>query len=91
MLHLRITVINVIIYLTFSLLRTLNFITQKICAFSVTFISASAFCGSSMFVCSFELFHVLSRSLNRDKENITLENNVLENFAENSLNNMNCF
>ena len=44
------------------------------------------------FVCSFELFGVLSRSLNRDKENITLENNnVLENFADNSLNNMNCF
>ena len=44
------------------------------------------------FVCSFELFGVLSRSLNHDKENITLENNnVLENFADNSLNNMNCF
>ena len=44
------------------------------------------------FVCSLALFHVLSRSLNRDKEKITLENNnVLENFAENSLNNMNCF
>ena len=44
------------------------------------------------FVCSFELFRVLSRSLNRDKGNITLENNnVLENFADNSLNNMNCF
>ena len=40
------------------------------------------------FVCLFiELFRVLSRSLNRDKENITLENNnVLENFADNSLN-----
>ena len=57
-----------------------------------TFISATGFCGSSLFVYSFELFHVLSWSLNRDKENITLENNnVLENFAENSLNNMNCF
>ena len=44
-----------------------------------------------LFVRSFELFRVLSRLLNRDKENITLENNVLENFAENSLNNMNCF
>ena len=56
----------------------------------MTFLSASAFCGSSLFVCSLELFYVLSRSLNRDKENITLENNnVLENFAENSLNNMN--
>ena len=62
------------------------------CAFSVTFLSATAFCGSSLFVCSFELFRVLSRLLDRDKENITLENNnVLENFAENSLNNMNCF
>ena len=61
------------------------------CAFSVTFLSATAFCGSSLFVCSFELFRVLSRLLNRDKENSTLENNVLENFAENSLNNMNCF
>ena len=58
----------------------------------MTFISATAFCGSSLFVCSCELFRVLSRSLNRDKENITLENNnVLKNFAENSLNNMNCF
>ena len=66
----------------------LNFITQKICAFSVTFVSASAFCESSMFVCSFELFRVLSRSLNRDKENITLENNMLENFAENSVKNI---
>ena len=37
-------------------------------------------------------FVFLSRLLNRDKENSTLENNnVLENFAENSLNNMNCF
>ena len=45
-----------------------------------------------LFVCSFKLFRVLSRSLKFDKENITLENNnVLENFAENSLNNMNCF
>ena len=43
-----------------------------------------------LLICSLELFYVLSRSLNRDKENITLENNnVLENFAENSLNNMN--
>ena len=58
----------------------------------MTFISAGAFCGSSLFVCSFELLRVLSWSLNRDKEKITLEkNNVLENFAENSLNNMNCF
>ena len=57
----------------------------------MTFISAIAFCGSSLFACSFEQFRVLSRSLNHDKENITLENNVLENFAENSLNNMNCF
>ena len=41
---------------------------------------------------SFELvFGVLFRSLNRDKENITFENNVLKNFAENSLNSMNCF
>ena len=45
-----------------------------------------------LFVHSFELYRVLSRSLNRDKENITLEkNNVLENYAENSLNNMNYF
>ena len=44
------------------------------------------------FVCSFELLRVLSGSLNCDKENITLENNnVLETFADNSLNNMNCF
>ena len=58
----------------------------------MTFILAIAFCGSSLFACSFELFRVLPRSLNCDKENITLENNnVLENFAENSLNNMNCF
>ena len=57
----------------------------------MTFISATAFCGSSLFVCSFELFRVLSWSLNHEKENITLENNnVLENFAENSLNSMNC-
>ena len=58
----------------------------------MTFLSAIAFCGSSLFVCLLELFRVLSRSLNRDKENITLENNnVLENFAENSLNNINFF
>ena len=70
----------------------LNFITTENMCLLCKFLSATAFCGSSLFVCSFELFRVLSRSLNRDKENITLENNnVLENFADNSLNNMNCF
>ena len=70
----------------------LNFITtENMCLFCDILISYR-FCGSSLFVCSFELFGILSQSLNRDKENITLENNnVLENFAENSLNNMNCF
>ena len=47
------------------------------CAFSVTFLSATAFCGSSLFVCSFELFHVLSRFIEPCKENITLENNTV--------------
>ena len=72
----------------------LNFLTtENMCRFLWHSYQLPTFCGSSLFVGSFELFRVLlSRSLNRDKENITLENNnVLENFAENSLNNMNCF
>ena len=52
------------------------------CAFSVTFLSATAFCGSSLFVCSFELFRVLSQYIEPCKENITLENNNNNNVLE---------
>ena len=42
----------------------------------MTFLSATAFVDQvCLFVRSFELFRILSQSLNRDKENITLENN----------------